>query len=274
MMNSRKLFGFVVVLICSIATFSCDDELDPIEPGDPGVPATELTATVGDREIDLEWDGSLGEDYIKFVIYNGQSMLWETTEFLNSITLIFNDNSGIYDLRVKTEDINGSQTTGTNMVRVSPRPYHTGEIIWEFSSSNPSGYDFSANQSLPMAYQNHNTIDIYLGTVNPDDTYNETNPNLVLKSPTIVQSDNSWQKDSWIEHHGQGSLDDFFAADVGSYQSATIEVGHVYHIKMEETIDGPKHYAKLRITSVNNSYPNRQITFEYAWQDDAEFTGF
>ncbi|OQY27894.1 MAG: hypothetical protein B6244_09085 [Candidatus Cloacimonetes bacterium 4572_55] len=277
-----KKFSWLLILLFSIGLIaSCgDDDDDPVLP--PGDVATTLTYVLDDEKVTLSWDGDVGDVYYTFYIFAASNLddiasitkIAETTQNTYEITSINGvplDNDNLYTFHVRTvrEYEDNTEFYGDNHtddVTVSPRPEGTDSIIWEFSSSdNPSGFGFNFGQAFSMTFaDNHDKIDVYIGT----DQDNDGDGTLQIKSPTLVESPNDWSKEAYIEDNGDFDLDDFGTALVSmTAQRQDIVLNHVYHIRFTDGADNQIHYAKMKVISIEDNFPNRTITFDWAYQN-------
>lgn len=177
-----------------------------------------------------------------------------------------------YFIHVRAYKSNGDFSRGTNELDAAPRPEGTGTIYEKAAAlENDSGFDFSEGTSFSFVIENRDNIDIYLGTVNANDSGGD----LQLKSPDQVQSANDWSsRASFIKDEGtadtQADYDEVSSTeDTGWQKKSAVLLNHVYAIKTPEN-----HYVKLWVTAVSGSSPNRTITFQWAYQPIVNYPSF
>lgn len=177
-----------------------------------------------------------------------------------------------YFIHVRAYKSNGDYSRGTNEIDAAPRPEGTGTIYEKAApTGNNSGFDFSAGQSFSFVIENRDNIDIYLGTVNTNDSGGD----LYLKSPDQVQSANDWSsRASFIKDEGtadtRAEYDEVTTTtDSGWLKKAAVLLNHVYVIKTPEN-----NYAKIWITAISGTSGTRTITFQWAFQPITNYPSF
>ncbi len=280
-----KLLLAVGMIILGLA---CEGE-NPVAPSEEFAPPTNLTYITDSSSVTLMWNHSPDnglDDFLGYFVYVAESSIVSlgadslldpykanrepVTDNSYSVGGLTRGQRYYFHVRaVKGPDtLEYTLSNPTNEVHTSPVLIGTG-TLYEFSSplGNPSGYDFSGSRAYFMVHDNANYIDIYLGTTEEDDGAGD----LTLKSPHIVQSTHpEWEsRISYIKSLGTGwdnynqTADDFSTPE---YHYERVYTGRVYAIKTPDN-----HFVKLEVTGTSGTFPNRTVTFRYAYQ---EITGY
>lgn len=285
----RRLFAGLLLGILVII-WGCS-ETNPVKPEEEFAPPRNLTYITDSSSVTLIWQHSPDKnlrDFLGYYVYMATTSIADIdqdsvlrrylvnrTPLRDTICTVLNLRQGTrYYFHVRS--VKGTDTTeyslskASNEVDTAPVLIGSG-TIYEFRSTlgNPSGFSFAENRAYSMVYTNASHIDIYLGTTRSDDTEGD----LVLKSPDLVSSTNpDWRtRVTQIKTLGTGWNNFNATTDAGwnSSRYELVSLGRVYAIKTPDN-----HFVKLEVTNLSGSYPNRTITFRYAYQPITNYTHF
>ena len=280
----RKLLYALLLMFVGLFIIGsgCSDE-NPVAPEEEFSPPRNLTYRTDTTSVRLFWQPSTDrniDDFLGYYVYVAESSIVSLTadSLLNaykvnqqplndttvSVTGLTRGQRYFFHIRAAkgVDHTEYTLSNPSNEVHTSPVIIKTG-TLYEFSSplGNPSGFNFAEGTPYSMTAANANSIDIYLGTTAEGDG----SADLVLKSPDKVSSTNpAWDsRVSEIKSLGTG-FDNFNQTDDSGWASNGYEIimqGRVYAIKTPQN-----HFVKLEVTATSGSYPNRTITFRYAYQ--------
>jgi hypothetical protein len=275
-----------LLLLAGLGLAGCSEDSE--KPPEEFAPPTLLAITaVGAASVSLQWGGSSDEPLDNFegyiVFWNPNSSIANLTPDLfpasvDSITVakgtLAATVTGLaqgtkYFFHVRATKTNGDLSRGTNEVNAGPRPGGTG-IIYEKAAAagNPSAFDFSTGREISFVIEKRDSCDVYFGTA----LANDASADPYLKSPHIVVSPNDWSsRNTKIKDLGFTSDWDSFTttSDTGWQDKAALSQNHVYVLKTPEN-----NYVKLFVTQISGTYPNRTVTFDYAFQPIANYASF
>ncbi|MGB9561228.1 MAG: fibronectin type III domain-containing protein [bacterium] len=287
----KRLEVLKVLALFSLVLLTTCTEENPVKPEEEFAPPRNLTYITDSTSVRLIWQHSTSrnlEDFLGYFVYVAtQSIasidqdsilrryLVNRTPLRDTTCVVTNLQRGTrYYFHVRA--VKGTDTTeyalsrASNEVDTAPVLIGSG-TLYEFSSTlgNPSGFSFAENRAYSMVYTNASHIDIYLGTTQSDDSAGD----LVLKSPDLVQSAHAeWDtRVSQIKSLGTGWENFNQTTDAGwsANRYELVSLGRVYAIKTPDN-----HYVKLEITNMSGSFPNRTVTFRYAYQPITNYGHF
>ena len=258
-LDNKILNLAVFMVLIAFFSISCEDTTAPRDTTAPPVPSG-LRSTTGDYVVWLEWDPIIGvrdldgysvyrstDDYTYYWladVYDGE------TEYADYDVV----NGQTYYYGVSSFDYAGNESEISfhyMLVFDTPRPQGWDVVIYTMvADPDYSGFDFSAEDVVG---------------------YNS------FRADFFLEFDNSPGIDTYFIHlgmNGRGiqdmghteSLFDITYAPVGGWSVldyAEAIVGHTYIIWTSDD-----HYAMIRITDFD-SFPDRNMTFDWAYQVDA-----
>lgn len=249
----------IFVALVALFSISCEDTTAPRDTTAPPVP-TGLRSTTGDNVIWLEWDPIIGvRDLDGYSVYRSTddyTYYWQDdiydgdTEYADYDV----DNGQTYYYGVSSFDFAGNESDVSFhyiLVFDTPRPQGWDVVIYTMDADpDYSGFDFSAEDIVGY---NSLRADFFLEFDNAPGIY--------------TYFIHLGMNGSGIQDMGRTeSLFDITYAPDGGWSvldyAEAIE-GHTYVIR---TVDN--HYAMIRITDFD-SFPDRNMTFDWAYQIDA-----
>ena len=178
-----------------------------------------------------------------------------------SVTGITSSSKHYFGLRAVK--VNSGDTTYSPLsveVNTSPTIWGGG-MVYEIGADTVSAVDFSGDAVYEMELIYLNEIDIYLGV--------DTENNLQWRSPTMFGADWS-DRVSQIKPLGTGLFSDFFEAGSGGWlDSSKVDLGKIYAFKTPDN-----HYVKLIVVDISGIFPDRNVEFEFAYQDVVNYDRF
>jgi hypothetical protein len=257
-------------------------------PAVPLAPPTDLAYRNGDGAIFLEWsaspdDGTAGfQGYVLYRDTQSMAGLSGTELELRLLTVLQAttyedevDNGVRYYYAVRAIRDDGTLSDPTAEIDTAARAVGQARI-WEFADSvEPSGFELSTGDVLPMTAENIDRIDLYLGTTERND---DASGLLAIKSPHLVASAEDWSS----RVAGMkliGSWDDPTTTPDSLESQVTLgppadAVGKVLAIRTPEDAGGQVHFAKIRILSVTGAPGDRSMEIEYAYQAVPDYIRF
>lgn len=264
----------------------CSDD-DVVEP-DELTPPSNLRVTdipLSGDVVELQWDGAVGSEdvvYVGYRIYAHTQPLqsvdnaddlapYEIREVGSSVqsTSVTLDNSYTYyyvHVRAVTDEEDLSRAS--NEIYIIARPVEEGAIIYEFESEtgNASGFDLSEGAGVSLALTNpdrHDRTDFFLayaeGTTGGGDLY--------LWSPKAASA-------QYQNTAGFATITGYTFDGLESVPEGTTFLDHVavtegglivIRITDENAITN---YAKISLTSVEGTSPDRTLVFMWAYQPE------
>lgn len=143
----------------------------------------------------------------------------------------------------------------------APRP-EGEDTIYEFASTNPSGFSFQLGDPLPFKWENKDWVDLWLD--------GRGNTPLELASPSTYDTQD-WRVTK-LKDVGEHPFDDVIeTTDSGWSQTDKVEAtqGHIYIYKTQEG-----NFGKIRVESIGGIPPDRNITFRWAYQTIPDYRHF
>jgi len=250
----------IITVLVALFSISCEDNTTaPRDNTAPPVPSG-VRSTTGDNVVWLEWDPIIGvrdlDGYAVYKSVDDHTYYWEADVYNGDTEYADYDvvNGHTYYYGVSSFDFAGNESEVSFqyiLVFDTPRPQGFDEVVFTMNADpDYSAFDFSAENVVPY---NSLRADFFLEF---DDT-----PGIYTYFITLGANG------SGIQDMGQTeSLFDITYAPDGGWSvldyAEAIE-GHTYVIR---TVDN--HYAMIRIIDFD-SYPDRNMTFDWAYQVDS-----
>ena len=290
-----------VAIAAALTVTGCsDDEDGVVSPED--TPPSNLSVVNGDGRITLTWDAAVEArlaDFDGYAIYRASNTMagldgtalaefqiddidFMTTEYVDDTA----ENGTVYYYAVRALD-GEALTAPTNEVRAAARVSTPNITLSEFESTGASGLGLSEPAAVAMSStppsDNRALIDVYLGTVDPqDDSDDGEDPAtpfaLALKSPSkVLDADGDGTGDpAWMDRSAQLKLlldfdeptteDADWLDEIILGTDMTEIVGKVVAIRTPAETNGDFHYAKVQVTGFAGDPGERNVTLTVAFQ--------
>ncbi len=293
MKSLRAVTPIMVVLLLAVAAGCSDDDDKVAVPPEELDPPHNLTFINFEGEVVLSWDSSddaSRSDFNGYAVYRHTSSMVgatpaELAEYRLNRTptaLTYYEDDGVeegtryyYAVRAALDD--GRLSEPSNEIHTAPRPEFFVDALHEFAATGqPSGLRCSDGEAFSMRIANKDSIDVYLGTTDPND---DPGFPLALKSPHLVASTHDWSDRvsglMLLDSFDEGTTPDENWADhvvLGDTQAEV--VGRVVAVRIPVSAEGEYHYAKIEVETMSGAAGERSLALRVAWQPIPDYIRF
>lgn len=253
---NKRIWVTAILGIAALAFVGCG----PIDNNGPGVPVNpSLAAGTDGASVIISWTAPAEAVDGYYVYFNRTNSTDTTGNYVGSATSTnfthTNPGSaGYYHVRSYT----GSTVSDpSSVVDDMPVIGTASTPVYEYKGVNPSGYGWSLSgvgSNYSLANKDMADIFLYGGESAPG-----WDPMWIASA-----AENPWggSRTTGVNDIGSGVFDDETIAPTTGYMtSADATVGHVYYLWTADN-----YYVKIRVSQIAGNYPDRYMSFQYAFQ--------